>query len=70
MQCRATGVKVNHVQMTNIDQGKTLPLASQKYEKSSNKHAWWGLFYVFMKELHYFWMNPILTVEDIVYIDW
>ena len=39
MQCRATGVKVNHVQMINIDQGKTLPLASQKYEKSSDMHA-------------------------------
>ena len=48
MQCRATGVKVNHVQMINIDQGKTLPLASQKYEKSSDKHAWFIIKYFFM----------------------
>ena len=40
MQYTATEVKVNHLQMTNIDQGKTLPLASQKYEKSSDMHAW------------------------------
>ena len=40
----------------------------------SNKHAWinkdFSISYLFMKEVHYFWMNPILTVEDIVYTDW
>ena len=65
--------------MINIDQGKTLPLASQNmriwmWMYWSNKHAWinkdFSISYLFMKEVHYFWMNPILTVEDIVYTYW